>query len=126
MLRDHLPILAIPALALALLIAGCGGDDGYGEASGPPAAGANTPAAGTPGVEPGVPYDVDGDDWERLGQTDRFEAATRFIEDNPERCEGADVGIVTFYVTNSYGLDFPRDIPAADVLAEGCDAALQS
>lgn len=114
------------AAALALLAAGaiaaCGEDSGER----PPAAGPYTPGSGTPGVPAGAPYDVDGRQWLDLGQRARFEATEAFIEDNPERCDGADVGAVAFYATNSFGTDFPLDVPAADALAEGCDASLQS
>ncbi len=117
-------LLATIALILAL---GACGDDPAPPPEGVPAAGVNTPPAGTPGVPEGAPYDVDGTGWAKLGKNEKFAAAEAFIAANPGRCDAdADVGIVTFYVTNSYGLDFPPDIPAADVLAEGCDAARQS
>lgn len=108
--------------------AGCGGEDESepGAAKGVPAAGENTPPAGTPGVPPGASYDLDGRGWRKLSRPEMFSAATDYIADNPEICKGADLGIVTFYVTNSYGADFPLDIPAADVLSEGCAASLQS
>lgn len=120
--------LSILTLALALLAAsGCGGDDDeLGKAKGVPAAGANTPPAGTPGVPAGASYDVDGRGWERLSQTEMFTAATDYAEDNPAICSGVDVAAVSFYVTNSYGNDFPLDIPAADLLSEGCAADQQS
>jgi hypothetical protein len=121
-------ITAIACVVLGLAGTGCGGDDSrdFSEATGVPAAGENTPPTGTPGVPKGVAYDVDGRGWERLARPERLAAAKEFIADNPSRCEGADVGAVAFYVTNSYGIDFPLDIPAADILLEGCDADAQS
>ena len=124
-MRSRATIVA--ALAALTLAIGCGGEErDLGAPQGVPAAGENTPPAGTPGVPEGAPYDLDGNRWKRLSQGEQFDAAAAYVEDNPERCEGADVGIVAFYVTNSYSTDFPLEIPAADVLAEGCDAALQS
>ena len=114
-------------LAALAMLGGCGGEQStVGEAKGVPAAGENTPPSGTPGVPEGASYDVDGYDWKKLSQSEMFTAATDYIADHPEICKGADVGIVSFYVSNSYGIDFPPDIAAADVLSEGCAASLQS
>jgi len=119
---------AAAALVLALGAAACGDEENApGAPAGVPAAGANTPPSGTPGVPEGASYDVNGYDWDELTQKQRFEAAADFIAANsPGRCKGADVGQVVDYTTDSYGFDFPPDIEAAEVLAEGCDASVQS
>ena len=92
-----------------------------------PAAGAEHAASGTPGVPAGASYDVDGYEWRKLTQAQQFEAASDFIAANsPGRCKGAEVGQVVGYTTDSYGFDFPLDIEASEVLAEGCDASVQS
>lgn len=114
-------VLAIALALAALAAAGCGGDNDGG--------GAAEPAVGelsSPKVPEGAAYDLDGRGWAKLGQSARFDAAGAYIDDNPSRCDGARASDVAFYVTNSYGLDFPEDVPAAEVLAEGCDAARQS
>jgi hypothetical protein len=118
-------VIAMAALT-GLSAAGCG-DDGQVATTpdGAPAAGENTPASATPDVPPGAPYDLDGRQWGKLPQADQFLAATAFINDNPDRCEGAEIGSVSFYVTNAYANDFPPGVAAAEVLAAGCDAALQ-
>ena len=120
----RLPIL-LACVALAPL-AGCGGGDDPNQSGSVPAAGENTPPAGTPGVPDGAAYDVDGFRWRKLTRAQAFAAAREYIADNPEICEGAEVDAVSFYVTNSYGTDFPLDIAAADLLSEGCAASLQS
>lgn len=123
--------LANVVVAAALLgAAGCG-EENPGPTTNPdtgsvPAAGELTPPSGTPGVPSGALYDLDGRHWVKLTQSEQFDAANAYIADNPDICEGADVGIVVGYTTTSYGNDFPPDIPAADVLSEGCAAALQS
>lgn len=108
-----------------LSVAGCG-DDGQPATTpdGAPAAGENTPASATPGVPPGAPYDLDGRQWGKLPQADQFLAVTAFINDNPDRCEGADIGSVSFYVTDAYANDLPPAAAAAEPLAAGCDAVL--
>jgi len=125
--RRRLAVLAA-GLVLSLGAAACGDDDNAaGAPEGVPAAGPYTPPSGTPGVPEGASYDVDGHGWDRLKQAEQFEAAEDYIADNsPGRCEGAEVGQVVGYTTNSYGYDFPLDIEAAEVLAEGCDASVQS
>jgi hypothetical protein len=55
---------------------GCDDDDARGAPRGVPAAGENTPPAGTPGVPDGASYDLDGAQWQRLGRAAQFEAAT--------------------------------------------------
>lgn len=123
-MRKGAPATLIVLLVIVLL-GGCGGgEQDSGESV--PAAGENTPAAGTPGVPVGAPYDVDGGQWVGLSKGEQFDAAGAYIEDNPERCEGAGLAAVAIYVTNSYGIDFPAYVPASEVLAEGCDAERQS
>ena len=108
-----------------LFSAGCGGDEqGAAATGGAPAAGEDTPASATPGVPPGAPYDLDGRQWGKLPQADQFLAVTAFINDNPDRCEGADIGSVSFYVTDAYANDLPPAAAAAEPLAAGCDAVL--
>ncbi len=108
------------AALTGLSAAGCG-DDGELATTpdGAPAAGENTP-----GVPPGAPYDLDGRQWGKLPQADQFLAVTAFINDNPDRCEGADIGSVSFYVTDAYANDLPPAAAAAEPLAAGCDAVL--
>ncbi len=123
------PLAAIAAAAIALACAaGCGGSDETVAAGSQnvPAAGADTPPARTPGVPKGAAYEVDKSGWGHLSRKAQFEAATEFIADNPTRCQGAAVTAVVDYVTDSYINDFPSDAPAAEVLAEGCDASVQS
>ena len=116
------------SLVLATGAAACGGEENApGASEGVPAAGANTPPSGTPGVPAGASYDVNGYEWRKLKQKQQFAAASDFIVANsPGRCKGADVGQVVGYTTDSYGYDFPLDIEASEVLAEGCDASVQS
>lgn len=118
--------LTLALLALgALSLAACGEDEPPAPPS-VPAAGENTPPSGTPGVPDGAPYDVDGTKWADLSDGRRLDAARAYIDDNPSRCKGASPEDVAAYVSASYGFDFPPDIPAASLLAEGCDAAMQS
>ena len=123
-MRKRAPATLIVLCLLAL--SGCGGSEEGDPAEVVPAAGENTPPSGTPGVPAGAPYDVDGTDWSKLTKDERFEAASAYIEDNPERCGDAAVDAVAIYVTTSYGLDFPVYAPASELLAEGCAAAQQS
>ena len=121
----------VATLAASALIAlpdpGCGDEQTpTGAPERVPAAGPYTPPSGTPGVPEGASYDLDGRKWLKLTQAQQFEAANDYIADNPDRCDGADVAAVVDYVTASYGFDFPPEIEAAEVLAEGCDASLQS
>ena len=116
------------SLLLATGAAACGGEENApGAPEGVPAAGPYTQPSGTPGVPEGASYDVDGYGWKKLKQAQQFEAADDFIAANsPGRCKGANVGQVVGYTTVAYGNDFPLDIPASEVLAEGCDASVQS
>jgi hypothetical protein len=121
-------LAAAAGAVLALALAACGGEENApGAPEGVPAAGAYTPPSGTPGVPEGASYDVNGYEWQKLTQKQQFQAAGDFIAaKSPGRCKGAEVGQVVDYTTDSYGYDFPRDIEAAEVLAEGCDASVQS
>lgn len=113
--------------AIVLPIAGCGDEQTVtGAPEGVPAAGEFTPPSGTPGVPDGASYDLDGHGWLQLTQAQQSETANDYIADNPDRCDGADVGAVVDYVSASYDFDFPLEIEASEVLAEGCDASLQS
>lgn len=123
-MRKRAPATLI-VLCLLALFAGCGGDEPEAPQS-VPAAGENTPPSGTPGVPAGAPYDVDGDGWKRLSKDEQFQASQAYIDDNPERCGGADNAAVAIYVTTSYGVDFPTYAPASELLAEGCAADQQS
>ena len=123
--------IATAAAALLILIplAGCGDDD---ESTGPkviPAAGADTPME-TPGVPAGAAYDVNGNEWLELGDEKRLAAAGDFVADNPTDCKGADgeadPASVADYADASLGTDYPLTSPVAELLAEGCAAALQS
>jgi hypothetical protein len=117
--------LTLVAIVAAVALSACGGSE-EPTSDAVPAAGENTPPAGTPGVPPGAAYDLDGTAWLKLPQVEQFAAAQAYIDDNAARCEGADAADVATYVTTSYGADFPPDIAAAEVLAEGCDAERQS
>ncbi len=116
------------AVLAAALLAGCGGSDTTiaPGSQNVPAAGAETPPAGTPGVPKDALYNVDGSGWSHLSQKQKFDAANQFIADNPTRCKDVDVGAVVAYVTDSYFYDFPQTAAASEVLAEGCDASVQS
>lgn len=105
------------AALLGLSIAGCGDEGGAGGPNGVPAAAGDTPA-----VPPGAPYDLSGRQWSKLSQAEQFLAATAFINDNSDRCKGADVGSVSVFVTKSYADEVAPDVAAAEVLAAGCDA----
>lgn len=120
---------AAATLLILLPLAGCGGDD---EPTGPkvvPAAGADTPME-TPGVPAGASYDVNGNEWLELGDADRLAAAGDFVADNPAACKGAegeaDPAPVADYADATLGTDYPLTSPVAELLAEGCAAALQS
>jgi hypothetical protein len=123
----------VRALAVAITVtivigvAGCGGDDdGVPSAGGVPAAGENTPPSGTPGVPEGATYDLDGAAWIKLSRDEQNAAAADYIADNEDICQDSDPEEVADYVSASVGGDFPLYVPAADVLSEGCAAAVQS
>jgi hypothetical protein len=113
----------------AIVLAGCGGD----ESTAPqyvPAAGDNTPME-TPGVPSGAGYDVSAAEWLELSDGDRLAATTDFVADNPADCStaekrSADADPVRDYADASIGTDYPLSAPIAELLAEGCAAALQS
>lgn len=122
--------LTVLAAVAALVAGGCGGgEDPVGanpDTGSMPAAGENTPPAGTPGVPEGAPYDLAGTQWVNLAEDEQTAAADAYVTDNPDRCEGADPEAVAQYAASSFGVNFPLEVPVADVLAEGCDADLQS
>ena len=114
---------------MILALAGCGGDD---DPTGPelvPAAGENTPME-TPGVPAGASYDVSGSEWLDLDSGERDEAAADFVADNPGPCGEDDPGetsaTVRDYADATLGTDYPLNAPVAELLAEGCAAAMQS
>ncbi len=114
------------ALAMTLLLAGCGGGDGDLGVTALPAAGELTPSANTPGVPTGATYDLDGNGYLALNAKQTVTAAKDFVKDHPKDCEGADPGRVAAYAYTAIGTDFPLTSPAADALSEGCAADLQS
>lgn len=116
-------------VALALALAACGGeDDSSGEF--PPAAGELTPPSGTPGVPPGASYGLTGSEWDELEDLERFEATRDYIADTPDECAtaagSAAADAVRDYADTALGTDYPFNAPMAELLAEGCAAALQS
>ena len=118
------------AFALALSGVACGGDDEDSGLEVVPAAGDLTPSADTPGVPPGSSYDLTGNEWVELDDLERFEAAQDFVADNPDACESPDGSAaadpVRDYADSAIGTDYPFNAPMAELLAEGCAAALQS
>lgn len=117
------------ALALALALAACGDEEDSG-ADFPPAAGELTPSGGTPGVPAGASYGLTGNEWDELEDLERFEATQDFIADNPDECAtaagSAAADPVRDYADTALGTDYPFNAPIAELLAEGCAAALQS
>lgn len=112
---------------MALIAAGCGGDDDSVEsAQVVPAAGELTPPARPENVPAGATYDLVGNEYQRLNPEDATTAAADYVEDNPGECEGADPERVAAYATTSVGTDYPLTEPIAELLAEGCAADLQS
>jgi hypothetical protein len=121
--------IAAAGILAVLLLAGCGGDD---ESDGPtvsPAAGADTPMQ-TPGVPAGSAYDVSGSEWLELDAAERDRAAADFVADNPDACgeedPAATAATVRDYAATTLGTDYPLNAPVAELLAEGCAAAMQS
>lgn len=124
-------VLAVTiALAVAFAVAGCGGEEDKGATQFVPAAGENTPPDTTPGVKPGSSYDLNGNEWLKLGDNERFTAAQDYVADHPEECTtGAGTAAadpVRNWADASIGTDFPLNEPIAELLAEGYAAALQS
>lgn len=124
-------VLLTAALVAVLLVLGACGDDDESKGIEPiPAAGEFTPSEATPGVPPGSSYDVDGNEWLELESAERFEAAQDYVADHPDECEGAEgtaaADPVRNFTDSSIGADFPLNVPIAELLAEGCAAALQS
>ena len=123
--------LLVTIAALALLVAGCGDDEDMGATGFVPAAGADTPSGATPGVPEGATYDVTGNEWLDLDDGDRLTAAADYVDDHPEECEAGEGQVaadekVRDWADVSLGTDFPLNEPVAELLAEGCAAALQS
>lgn len=120
--------VALPAtlLAIAIALGACGGDEESSGVQPIPAAGEYTPSDHTPGVPNGAAYDLTGGEWLKLEDLDRFEAAQDYVADHPGECEGAAADPVRNYADSSVGTDYPLTSPMAELLAEGCAAALQS
>ena len=119
--------LATGLAAVALIAAGCGGDDDSAEsAQVVPAAGELTPPARPANVPAGASYDLVGNQFQKLSTADATAAAADYVDDNPSECEGADPERVAAYATTSVGTDYPLTEPIAELLAEGCAADLQS
>lgn len=118
-------LLAAALLALALVLGACGGDDDLGVKP-IPAAGQFTPPDKTPGVPSGATYDLTGSEWLNLDDPERFIAAQDYIADHPDVCGQAAADPVRNYVDSSVGTDYPLNEPMAELLDEGCAAALQS
>lgn len=119
------------SIALATSLAACGGEQDMGATEYVPAAGANTPPDTTPGVEPGTSYDVTAGEWLKLSRNERITAAWDFVADMPDDCRNgdgreADPGLVRDWADSSAGTDYPLNVAVAELLAEGCAAALQS
>jgi len=123
-------LLAAALIAIALTLGACGDDDESSGIEPIPAAGEFTPPDDTPGVPAGASYDVTGNEWLELEDVERFEAAQDYVADHPRECEGPDgfaaADPVRNYTDSSIGTDFPLTVPIAELLAEGCAAALQS
>ncbi|MEO7197303.1 MAG: hypothetical protein ABIZ50_02415, partial [Solirubrobacterales bacterium] len=71
-------------------------------------------------------YDLTGDEWLKLDDLERFTAAQDYVAGHPGECEGAAADPVRNFTDSSIGTDFPLNVPIAELLAEGCAAALQS
>lgn len=119
-------VLAAALLAIAAPLGACGGDDESTGLQPIPAAGEFTPSADTPGVPAGASYDMNGNEWLQLEDLQRFEATQDYVADHPIECGKAAADPVRNYVDGSIGTDFPLNVPIAELLAEGCAAALQS
>lgn len=121
----------VAAAVAALGLAACGGEESpSGATVYVPAAGENTPAEVTPGVPPGSSYELNGSEWLKLQRDRRLAAARDFVADNPGECERADgrsvaAAAVRDWADVSLGTDYPLNAPIAELLAEGCAAALQ-
>lgn len=127
----RLAALAAAVVSLALALAACGDEEDLGATTFVPAAGENTPPDTTPGVPPGSTYDVNGNEWLKLSDEQRFIAAQDYVADHPEECRNGDgrdaaADPVRDWADASIGTDYPLNAPIAELLAEGCAAALQS
>lgn len=115
------------ALAAVLALGACGGEPDRGTTEFVPAAGADTP----PAAPQGSSYDLSGSEWLKLPAARRLLAAEDFVADHPGECENADgraaaASVVRDWADVSLGTDYPLNAPIAELLAEGCAAALQS
>jgi len=122
---------ALAPTVAALALAACGVSDESGATGFVPAAGANTPSAATLGVPPDASYNVTGSEWLKLPAAKRLRAATDYVADHPGICRNGDrrdaaAATVRDWADVSLGTDFPLNVPVAELLAEGCAAALQS
>ncbi len=123
--------LAAALAALTLALASCGDEEDLGATTFVPAAGENTPPDTTPGVPAGSTYDVNGNEWLKLADEERFIAAQDYVADHPDECSTGDgrnaaADPVRDWADASIGTDYPLNVPIAELLAEGCAAALQS
>ncbi|MFN8152581.1 MAG: hypothetical protein U0R24_15845 [Solirubrobacterales bacterium] len=128
---SRVAVVVAASLTFALGLAACGGEEDMGATDYVPAAGANTPPDTTPGVEPGASYDVTAGEWLKLSGQERITAAQDYVADMPDDCRNgdgsdADPALVRDWADSSAGTDFPLNEPVAELLAEGCAAALQS
>lgn len=119
------------ALALAMSVGACGEAEDRGATTFVPAAGGNTPPDTTPGVPPSSSYAVSGNEWLKLSDEERLTAARDYVAGHPDECENTDgraaaAAVVRDWADVSIGTDFPLNEPIAELLAEGCAAALQS
>jgi hypothetical protein len=119
--------LATSLLLAALALGACGGDENTTGVQVVPAAGkyAQTDDS-TPGVPPGSSYDITAREWLDLSDPDRIAAASDYVAANNDVCGNADPAKVRDYADVSAGADYPLTSPVAELLAEGCAAALQS
>lgn len=120
-------LAAVLALAAALALGGCGGEPDRGATGFVPAAGADAPPASPPGAS----YDVSGAEWMKLPAAKRLIAARDYVADHRGECENAErrtaaASVVRDWADVSLGTDYPLNAPIAELLAEGCAAALQS
>ena len=118
----------VTALAIATVaLAACGGGDEDQGVQVVPAAGefAQTDNT-TAGVPVGASYDLTGARWNALPDEERLASVEDYVADNPDTCAGAAPRAVLDYADASVGADYPLTAPVAELLAEGCAAALQS
>lgn len=119
-------LLALATAALALAAAACGNEAERGATGYVPAAGAATPDD----APADAAYALSGSRWQRLSAAQRLRAAGDYVADHPGECQrdgsaAADRAVVRDWADVSLGTDYPLDAPIAELLAEGCAAALQ-